>query len=37
MRRLRESSEWKLVAALAKANRTLAGAWWLVLAAYDSP
>jgi ATP-binding cassette subfamily B protein len=31
MRRLRERNEWKLFAVLAKADRTLAGAWWAVL------
>jgi ABC-type bacteriocin/lantibiotic exporter with double-glycine peptidase domain len=31
MPRLRERNEWKLFAALAKADRTLAGAWWTVL------
>jgi ATP-binding cassette subfamily B protein len=31
MRRLRERKEWKLFAALAKADRALAGAWWVVL------
>src|ERR1044071_2449367 len=31
MRRLRERNEWKLFAALAKADRSLAGVWWTVL------
>ena len=31
MRRLRERKEWKLFASLAKADRALAGAWWVVL------
>jgi ABC-type multidrug transport system fused ATPase/permease subunit len=31
MRRLRERNEWKLFAALAKADPALAGAWWTVL------
>ncbi|MFL6199075.1 MAG: ABC transporter ATP-binding protein [Thermoanaerobaculia bacterium] len=31
MRRLRERNEWKLFAALAKADRALAGVWWTVL------
>src|ERR1044071_1697555 len=31
MRRLRERNEWKLFAALAKADRSLAGVWWPVL------
>jgi ATP-binding cassette subfamily B protein len=31
MHRLRERNEWKLFAALAKADRALAGAWWLAL------
>jgi ATP-binding cassette, subfamily B, bacterial len=31
MRRLRERNEWKLFAALAKADRALAGVWWLAL------
>ena len=31
MRRLRERNEWKLFAALAKADRSLAGIWWTVL------
>jgi hypothetical protein len=28
MRSLRERNEWKLFAALAKADRALAGIWW---------
>jgi ABC-type multidrug transport system fused ATPase/permease subunit len=31
MRRLRERNEWKLFAVLPKADRALAGAWWVVL------
>jgi ATP-binding cassette, subfamily B, bacterial len=31
MRRLRERNEWRLFAALAKADRALAGVWWTVL------
>jgi ATP-binding cassette, subfamily B, bacterial len=31
MRRLRERKEWKLFAALAKADGALAGVWWLAL------
>jgi len=31
MQSLRERNEWKLFAALAKADRALAGAWWLAL------
>ncbi|HEX3525758.1 MAG TPA: ABC transporter ATP-binding protein [Thermoanaerobaculia bacterium] len=31
MQRLRERNEWKLFAAVAKADRALAGAWWLAL------
>ncbi len=31
MRRLRERNEWKLFAVLPKADRALAGVWWVVL------
>src|SRR5436305_13984133 len=31
MQRLRERKEWKLFAALAKADRALAGVWWVAL------
>src|SRR5438874_352985 len=31
LQRLRERKEWKLLGVLAKADRTLASAWWLVL------
>jgi ABC-type multidrug transport system fused ATPase/permease subunit len=31
MQRLRERKEWKLLAALAKADRALSAAWWLAL------
>ena len=31
MQRLRERNEWKLFAVLPKADRALAGVWWVVL------